>query len=168
MFFSGFFLFLFIRRKNQFPWLFLSGDVELPSVSPIPPPISIPSNNLTELLLEKRNITIFQPNRTDGMDNRIPWDFYNIENGHLRSVDTSPSRTQLHKIRRNLSKHAMISFLENPNISIHKKQEILKEPDSKDLFDDDNNTRNVSVVRGFRMEAGGLWKDWNDSIYLFL
>ena len=149
MFFSVFSLFLFIRRKTLFTWVSVAKDVELFSIDP---PINPnPSNNITELLLEKNanQTTFFQPNSSAGMDMRVS------PGGVLLRLET---------IRRNIAKKAMISFLEDPNQSDLNKQDKIMDPASTFLFDE----KNDSSLCSFRMEAGGFWKDWDDAIFLLL
>lgn len=142
MLFSGFCLFLFIRRHILFSWIRLSQHNELP----VPlSSISIPSNNITELLLEN-NTT----NSSDGMDIRSSRAMENT------SLETS---VILETIYRNRKKLAILSFLEDPNISDLQKRKKMEEPS---IFDE------TTSYRGFRMEAGGFWKDWSDAIFLFL
>ena len=72
------------------------------------------------------------------------------------SLETSVT---LETICRNRKKLAILSFLEDPNISDLQKRKKMEEPST---FDE------TTSYQGFRMEAGGFWKDWNDAIFLFL
>ena len=144
MLFSGFCLFLFIRRHILFSWIRLSQHNELPVPVPLSS-ISIPSNNITELLLEK-NIT----NSSDGMD---------IRSSRAMEKTSLETSVTLETICRNRKKLAILSFLEDPNNSDLQKKKKMEEPST---FDE------TTSYQGFRMEAGGFWKDWSDAIFLFL
>ena len=94
------------------------------------------------------------------MDMRIGWDI-DIHHEYENSLET---------IRKNMLKNAMISFLEDPNYSDCKKQEIILDPASASVFDSKNNSVSsfFRIPRGFCIEAGGLWKDWDDALFLLL
>ena len=107
------------------------------------------SNNISELLLAKSKLTFLHqnPNNTAGMD--------------MRLLKPEP---EIVTIRKNMAKKRLLDFLKNPGISDRKKIEQIHDPEMAELISSSNDTD----IRGFRMGAGGFWRDWEDSIFLFL
>jgi hypothetical protein len=68
-----------------------------------------------------------------------------------------------------LAKKELLSFLENPYISETDKIERIQDPEMAELLSSSNTSTSSTTTRtGFRMGAGGFWRDWEDSIFLFL
>lgn len=109
------------------------------------------SNNISELLLAKSNLTFLHQNNTAGMDMR------------LKESEPEPE-SEIVTIRKNMAKKRLLDFLKNPGISDRKKIEQIHDPEMAELISSSNDTD----IRGFRMGAGGFWRDWEDSIFLFL
>jgi hypothetical protein len=107
------------------------------------------SNNISELLLAKSNLTFLHQhqNNTAGMDMR------------LRKPEP-----EVVNIRKNMAKKRLLDFLKNPDISDMEKISQIRDPEMAELISSSNDTD----IRGFRMGAGGFWRDWEDSIFLFL
>lgn len=109
------------------------------------------SNNISELLLAKANLTYLHQNHSAGMDIRLKEPEQELE---------------LVNIRKNLAKKRLLEFLKNPGISDKKKIEQIREPEMAELLSSSNTTD--TGLSGFRMGAGGFWRDWEDSIFLLL
>ena len=120
----------------------LSNELEICTDSERP----VVSNNISELLLAKSNLTFLHQNNTAGMDMRL-------------------KEPEVINIRKNMAKKRLLDFLENPDISETDKIEKIRDPEMAELLSSSNTTTDI---RGFRMGAGGFWQDWEDSIFLFL
>ena len=157
MFIFGIFIFFAIRRSDKIPLekpfsqeLEIHTDVESSSSSSS----SYGSNNLSELLLARSNITGLNRNRsTNGIDIRP----------RKPELDS-----ELPNIRKNLAKKQLLSFLEDPAISEMEKVERIRDPEMAELVSSSNRSEESAGIHGFRMGAGGFWRDWEDSIFLFL
>jgi len=143
MFMFGIFIFFSIRRSDKhMPIKPLSNELEICTDSERP----VVSNNISELLLAKSNLTFLHQNNTAGMDMRL-------------------KEPEVINIRKNMAKKRLLDFLENPDISETDKIEKIRDPEMAELLSSSNTTTDI---RGFRMGAGGFWQDWEDSIFLFL
>ena len=148
MFIFGIFIFFSIRRTDKhMPIKISSNELEIHTDSERP----VVSNNISELLLAKANLTFLHQNHSAGMDIRLKEPEQELE---------------LVNIRKNLAKKRLLEFLKNPGISDKKKIEQIREPEMAELLSSSNTTD--TGLSGFRMGAGGLWKDWEDSIFLLL
>ena len=148
MFIFGIFIFFSIRRTDKhMPIKISSNELEIHTDSERP----VVSNNISELLLAKANLTFLHQNHSAGMDIRLKEPEQELE---------------LVNIRKNLAKKRLLEFLKNPGISDKKKIEQIRDPEMAELLSSSNTTD--TGLSGFRMGAGGLWKDWEDSIFLLL
>ena len=148
MFIFGIFIFFSIRRTDKhMPIKISSNELEIHTDSERP----VVSNNISELLLAKANLTYLHQNHSAGVDIRLKEPEQELE---------------LVNIRKNLAKKRLLEFLKNPGISDKKKIEQIREPEMAELLSSSNTTD--TGLSGFRMGAGGLWKDWEDSIFLLL
>ena len=148
MFIFGIFIFFSIRRTDKhMPIKISSNELEIHTDSERP----VVSNNISELLLAKANLTFLHQNHSAGVDIRLKEPEQELE---------------LVNIRKNLAKKRLLEFLKNPGISDKKKIEQIREPEMAELLSSSNTTD--TGLSGFRMGAGGLWKDWEDSIFLLL
>jgi len=154
MFMFGIFIFFSIRRSDKhMPIKTSSKELEITETDSRRPVVS---NNISELLLAKSNLTFLQPNNTAGMDMRL-----------LKEPEVEVANILIH-----LAKKELLSFLENPDISETDKIERIQDPEIAELLSSSNNTTSstssTTTRSGFRMGAGGFWQDWQDSIFLFL
>ena len=148
MFIFGIFIFFSIRRTDKYmPIKISSNELEIHTDSERP----VVSNNISELLLAKANLTYLHQNHSAGMDIRLKEPEQELE---------------LVNIRKNLAKKRLLEFLKNPGISDKKKIEQIREPEMAELLSSSNTTD--TGLSGFRMGAGGFWRDWEDSIFLLL
>lgn len=110
------------------------------------------SNNISELLLAKANLAFLYQNHSAGMDMRL-----------LKEPEVV-------NIRKNLAKKQLLAFLENPDISETDKIERIRDPEMAELLSSSssNITTTDTGLSGYRMGSGGFWRDWQDSIFLFL
>ena len=151
MFMFGIFIFFSIRRSDKhMPIKASSKELEITETDSRRPVIS---NNISELLLAKSNLTFLRQNNTAGTDMRLLKPEVEVEVAA--------------NILIYLAKKELLSFLENPEISETNKIEKIQDPEMVELLSS-SNTSTSSTCTGFRMGAGGFWRDWQDSIFLFL
>ena len=149
MFMFGIFIFFSIRRSDKhMPIKLSSNELEIHTENHSERPVV--SNNISELLLAKANLTFLHQNHSAGMDMRL-----------LKEPEVV-------NIRKNLAKKQLLAFLENPDISETDKIERIRDPEMAELLSSSNSTTSTSTRTGFRMGSGGFWRDWEDSIFLFL
>ena len=161
MFLFGIFIFFSLRRTDKITSLNLNTNTNsLSKDLEIQPPIEVPihPNNFTELLLNRANISLaFYKNPTDGKDMR-----YNTS-----EEETEEKAIRIQTIRKNAAKMQLLSFLENPGIKDIEKIERIGDPEVAEFISLKQESKSENI-RGYRMEAGGFWKDWDDAIFLFL
>ena len=130
---------IFLLFSVRGPWIPLSQDLEIqPNTKPN-------THNLSKLLLSKANLTL---NNT-GMDMRVSNNTFELE-------------ISISSIRKNMAKKQLLIFLEDHMKSELQKIEKMQDPEHAEY------TNPTTGLHGFRIEAGGLWRDWEDTLFLFL
>jgi len=163
MFLFGFFIFFSLRRTdkiippNQRNIEGMgSGSKELEIQCEVPKV----NSNFTELLRIRSNHTLaFRQNVSDGKDMRF------------KEKKEEEEKT-MQSIRKNAARMQLVSFLEDPRITDIQKIERIRDPDMAELLTSNHSSsyleKEQEKMRGFCIEAGGFWKDWDDAIFLFL
>lgn len=162
MFIFGIFTFFSCKRSENIPSIHhnaVSRELEIrnPKFRPPSPPSS---NNLTDLILARSNITLptsSDKNKTNDFGADIRQALIDLE-----------SRESLLTIQKNMAKMELLSFLENPRISDVKKLEKIRDPENAELlFGNGSSKLQDERIHGFRMGAGGLDK-WDDFVHVIL
>jgi hypothetical protein len=163
MFIFGIFSFFSCKRSENIPSIHhnaVSRELEIRGNRFNPPPP--PSNNLTDLILARSNITLpasfsSEKNKTTDFGADIRQALIDLE-----------SRESLLTIQKNMAKMELLSFLENPRIPDVKKLEKIRDPENAELlFGNGSSKLQDDGIWGFRIGAGGLDK-WDDFVHVIL
>jgi hypothetical protein len=119
----------------------------------------VPNNLQNFLSGDTDSIYIRFKNMNAGNDER----YYTVYNKNSSSTtnsdnnDNSDTPFMIHKIRRNIINKNIIEELENNNINIHQKIDIIEK--YTDIYDNQNK------ISGFNLLAGNLLNDFYDGFY---
>lgn len=162
MFIFAIFSFFSCKRSENIHHNAVSRELEIrnPKFRPSPPS----SNNLTDLILARSNITLPADSSSSAEKNKT-----NDFGADIRQalIDLE-SRESLLTIQKNMAKMELLSFLENPRISDVKKLEKIRDPENAELlFGNGSSKLQDDGILGFRIGAGGLDK-WDDFVHVIL